>query len=116
MAWEQRKRTNARLLMVLTLMGYFAAIGLTGCCITRARRERVQGAQCAEAEAEQPVPSAPEYPRFHPVPTRPVFLPTGVEPIPAQSQLHPIDAPELSTVPGDGWHPVRKADAASDEQ
>jgi hypothetical protein len=64
---------------------------------------------------DQPYPATPEFPRFHPVPTRPVFLPDGVEPIPLpeQGRLTPTEAPALSSVPRGGWRTSGKPDASS---
>ena len=92
-----------------------SAIGpvLSGCCVHH--RGGCAGRMCSSCETsgtpDQPVPAAPEYPRFHPVPTRPVFLPDGIEPAPQESQLRPTAAPALSAAPDDGWHAPRKADA-----
>jgi len=111
----QIRPPTSDLRLLVSLAGCLAAIGLAGCCAQP--QCRCQKAACAEAApadmSSQPVPAAPEYPRFHPVPTRPVFLPDGVEPTPPRGQLTPTEAPTLSTVPNDGWHPVDKGNATS---
>jgi hypothetical protein len=92
----------------MLLAGSVVALGLSGCC----GHHRCGGSECCSGAgaADRPVPAAPEYPRFHPVPTRPVFLPDGIEPVPAEVQLRPTDAPALSATPANGWHALRKAD------
>ncbi len=91
------------------LSGCILFAGLSGCCT---HRGCCDGPVAKEPEAEAaptpPVPAALDYPRFHPVPTRPVFLPEGVEPVPAQAQLQPTDPPALTAVPNDGWRSVGK--------
>ncbi len=79
------------------------AVGISGCCTHQAacRECAAKPSQPASAAA-QPVPGALEYPRFHPVPTQPVFLPAGLETFPAEVQTAPTQAVPLKAVPSDG--------------
>ncbi|MGO9113826.1 MAG: hypothetical protein ACLP9L_31740 [Thermoguttaceae bacterium] len=91
------------------LSGCLLAFGLSGCCAPqRCCRGPVVKEEAEPAAASpQPLPGAPEYPRFHPVPTRPVFLPQGLETPPAEMQPVP-NQPPLTAVPNDGWRPAGK--------
>jgi len=91
------------------LFGFLLVAGLSGCC-THERSCREVPAKESEAAAvsTEQVPGALEYPRFYPVPTRPVFSPPGLE-LPS-GELYPVPAesPTLTAVPSDGWRPVEK--------
>ena len=124
-ALERRLKAVDDRWIATALAGCLAAVGLSGCCACGRTGNSGPGCASGQTAAGQPVPETPEYPRFHPVPTRPVFLPDGIEPVSAQQvqfqprsapqvQLRPTDAPALSSVPSDGWH-ARSQDNADSE-
>jgi len=108
------------------------AAGLLGCCAQHGSCRSGAVATEPPPEAAKAVPAALEYPRFHPVPTRPVFLPETAEvplaevhsqptePSPGKNvpQATPLSSaaiqpqsaePQVLTVlPNDGWRPVAK--------
>lgn len=96
------------------LVGCLMAVGPAGCCTHQPCCSRAVAAKSEPAAAsDQPVPGALEYPRFHPVPTRPVFLPQGLEPAVAEPQLAPTELqpvppepPRLTAMPSDAWRPA----------
>ena len=102
-------RTNTLRAAAACLSGCLLALGLLGCC---AHKQCSRGPVIAEPDSAaappQPVPGALEYPRFFPVPTRPVFLPPGLEPPAAEVQPTPTEPPVLNAVPNDGWRPPAK--------
>jgi len=101
---------NKTISVAACLSGCLVAFGLSGCVHRRCCHSAVaKEVEPAAASAEPvPVPGALEYPRFHPVPTRPVFLPQGIAAPPAEVQLVPTEPPSLTAVPSDGWRPPRK--------
>ena len=66
--------------------GCLLTFALSGCCMQHQCRDCDLPAEQAEAEEVPAMPMGPEYPRFHPVPTRPVFAPEGDEAVPASAE------------------------------
>ena len=95
--------------------GCVVAVGLCGCCSHHScsGEPAAKGVE-PQSDALQPVPGALQYPRFHPVPTRPVFLPDGIEPLPVEPQAvstaptAPASPTVPNTLPDDGWRPAAK--------
>lgn len=103
--WEDRVRRNNGALAAWVATAGFLAFAASGCCMhSRSRCEpQAEPPEVAEVvEAEPQGPPGPEYPRFHPVPTRPVFAPEGVEFAPAPSTSEASTSPQASS--NEGWH------------
>jgi hypothetical protein len=112
-ALARRARKHGKSWIAAALFASVAGLMLSGCCAHRRGAGQEYSGGSDSGTADQPVPSAPVYPRFHPVPTRPVFLPEGMDPAPAEAKLQPTNVPVLSAAPNDGWHAHRATDAIS---